>query len=182
MSLGTKVRRTEPFYDSKTDALIQVDVDEHLLHKGLAYAISYIIPHGSELANDATLIFGMETGDREVHFSWNADVGGDSHIETYEGGTLTGGSPLAVHNRNRNGDVASVLLTVIGGPTVSVAGAVMSQYYIPAGSGPQSRGGSKSGNWILSPNETYYMVLTNRSGAVMLGGVHAEFSEQVNGA
>ena len=182
MSLGTKVKRTEPIFDSKTEALVQIGIDGHLIHRGLLYAVSYIIPHGSELANDATLIFGMETSDKEVHFSWGADVGGDSHLETYEGGTLTGGGALTIHNKNRNGNTDDVLLTILGAPTISVAGEILSKYYIPAGSSPKPTGGSKSGMWVLKPNETYYMVLTNRSGAVMLGGVYAEFSEQDNGA
>lgn len=182
MSLGTKVRRTEPFYDSKTEALIQLDMNEHLLHRGLVYAVSYIIAHGSELANDATIVFGMETGDSEVHFSWGADVGGDSHIETYEGGTLIGGGALSIQNKNRSGNTDNVLLTILGGPTISVAGTSISKYYIPAGASPKPTGGSKTGTWILAPNETYYLVLTNRSGAAMLGGVYAEFSESINGA
>ena len=178
--LHVKNRRTEPWYDNKIGAMITIPSEHMHTHEGETYILTYLIPHGSELANDGTAVLGFETGDKDIHAIWEVTVEGTSHLLFKEGATITGGSSLTPKNKNRNGDDDDTTVTVTLAPTISVAGTALASYMAGSGKPSQGGGGAAGGRdeWVLKPNTTYTVELINRSGGAILGGFSFEWYEE----
>lgn len=90
-------------------------------------------------------------------------------IEFYEGATVTAATGTAVtpSNHNRNSALASGV-TLLDAPTVTANGTKFAQVYIPGATGTGgTRTGSSAGvsnsEWVLKPNTTYMIKVTNSS-------------------
>lgn len=162
-----------PTIDSHTRALVVVDHSTFSVHEGLRFKASYLVPHGSELANDAILNILITVGAKHIHAVPRLAAGGDCDLLMYKDTTVSNnGTPVGVVAKNQVESIASDV-TVFSAPTITGDGSLLWSQFIPGGSGPMSQGGDWSeAQWILKCNTNYLIRITNRSGA----GIQLSFS------
>lgn len=80
-------------------------------------------------------------------------------IEFFEGGTLSGGSPLTQNPRNRANQGTPPYTSVDGGVTIDVAGVSIGKHHL--GSQQRDAVSGEGGGLILKASTTYYITLTN---------------------
>lgn len=80
-------------------------------------------------------------------------------IEFFEGGTLSGGSPLTQNPRNRANQGTPPYTSVDGGVTVDVAGVSIGKHHL--GDQQRSAVSGEGGGTILKGSTTYYITFTN---------------------
>lgn len=121
------------------------------------------------VVDDGTLIISVETTATEtLGFRVGIKSIGDSTIELFEGGTVTGGSTITPLNINRlTGQSKTLASTVTKDPTISIAGTSLLFSTLFGGTKQSAFAVSSSGEQglILAPSETYYLVFTNISGS-----------------
>lgn len=159
--------------DSHTKGVVIVDHSTYSVHEGLRFKASYLVPHGSELANDAILNLLLTVGSRHIHAVPRLAGGGDCDLRMYKDTTVSNnGTPVGTVAKNQVTTLMSSV-TVFSAPTVTAAGSLLWSQFIPGGSGPLSAGGDWSeAQWILKCNTNYLFRITNRSGA----GIQLSFS------
>ena len=120
-----------------------ISVPHARTHEGKFYDVSYLIPHGGELANDATINILVTTGASSAHSIPIWQVGGDCEAHIFEDVVVSAnGTALDVYNHAR-WSTNTALLTAYHAPTITndgteLGGAIL----IPGGRGPNSAGGS----------------------------------------
>lgn len=155
--------------DAKVGGIVTTDHVHHEVHEGEMFVASYTVPHGSELANDASLDILIVTAAKEAHLFASIGVGGDCEVLFYEDATTSAaGTALAENNMNRRSS-ATAVETITHTPTVSTTGTLLLQTFLPGGSGPQAGGGASRSNteWLLDINSKYLLRITNRSGSTI---------------
>ena len=167
--------------DKMTGALTTITYPHHEVHSGSTFYASYLSPHGSEIANDASLdILIQNSATKGSHLFWQVGAGGNAELLFYEDTTTTNlGTALAESNMNRASvKVAGTVVTHT--PTVSAAGTLLANYFLPGGSGPKSGGGGvrQGTEWILEKSKVYLLRVTNRSGSAQMQSVVVEWYEE----
>lgn len=154
-----------PCVDEYTRGLVSIthyEVDTHLSRR---FKASYLQPHGSELADDATHDFLIRVGALGAHATFRIAVGGNCELLIYGGTTVSAnGAALASISKNRE-DIGTAQTLLYDGPTVTLAGTLLLSQFVPGGTrGTAVGGGWGESPWILAPNTNYLIRITNRAG------------------
>ena len=163
---GGTYKRDFSNLDEVAKVPIGIDYVHHEVHEGKTYQSSYKSPEGSDVADNGNITFLIVTGDRLCHIVFMGAAGGDTESLLYEGVTTSDdGTPIFVHNMNRNG-IMTPSTAVYVTPTISDTGLTLHNSLISGGTGPHSGGGQARTNteWILKPNLKYAARMINRSG------------------
>lgn len=166
--------------DDISGALVAVDFAHHEIHEGDTFQVSYKSPDASPIGDNATVILVLTTTTKTAHLVFDGAAGGDFEGEFREGVTVTtGGTNLTPQNKNRTFPNNNTV-TVVRDPTVSDAGVLLENAFIPGGTGPTAAGGVGSGRseWILKKNTKYMLRMTNRAGTNQPMSVRAEWYEE----
>lgn len=165
--------------DATTNALVVIDSVHHRIHEGQSHITSYKTPDGAPLADDATLVFIMETGANECHVDAEGACGGDMEGELYEGTTYTDGTAQPIFNKKRSASEGATA-TVVRDPTITDVGTLIENRFIPGGKGPRAVGGAgnQRDEWELRPNTTYMFRITNRAGSNQPASLVLEWYEE----
>lgn len=153
---------------------------EALLHGGDKFAVSFLRPHGSELANDATYHMLIEVGRLQAEVFFRASVGGNSELAL---SAMPTAAPKGIHLptiRKNQFQVRIPTLNVYSYATVApgAEGVLLFEWFIPGGAGIAAVGGSEGfTEWIFAPNVSYLISLTNRSGGPIQFAMGLEWSE-----
>lgn len=166
-------REIRKMYDDYSHAITTLDIDHRLIHDGMAFHMSGIIP---ALASGATDIFMMRTPAASalpapIHmvgvFLSMEDTPVD--IITYEAPTLSAPGTLLtnVFNQNRTSSRTNKM-DVYANPTVTDNGSTLHSRYMPAGG---SQGAHLVGSaapamgeeWVLAYETDYIMTITNNT-------------------
>lgn len=164
-------------HSQSTDVPVFTNDDHWAIHNGRAFESSYVSPHGSEIANDAAITWGISLT-AEVHVKLiHGEMGGDAEIELFEGSDFDAdGTLMTPTNLDRN-SIALSPLTIRVDPTVNNSGIRLYNEFIPGGSGGNSGGGGSEAlmERHLNPNHDYIVRLTNRAAAAQMGGLYTWF-------
>lgn len=136
------------------------------LERGNAYTVSHIFESVSN-GDDAELL--ISCGDHAVYLGYKTFVGGQCYGRIYESPTITSnGTDLSIISNNR-ANILSDGCSFYHTPSVSSDGTLLAEALIPGGSGIFSRSGAASGlsQWIIAPNTSYYIKITNDSGGAI---------------
>lgn len=151
--------------DDETGALVTLDFVHHEVHSGTYYTSTYV---NTGVGNNATVDIRLVVGASELHYVAEVKAGGLCTIDFYEGSTLSGGTALATVNHYRGRGDAGADYALYHTPVVTAVGTRILQKIIASGSSPQTRIGGElrqTDEFILSPNTTYLLRVTNLSGA-----------------
>ena len=151
-----------------TKAIRTIETEHSYIHEGIFFE-SY---NKFTLAAAATRLVTMKTpAAKYLHYRpTNLTTSADKiTVEFFEGATVTAATGTAAipSNHNRNSALASGV-TLLDAPTVTANGTKFAQVYIPGATGT---GGTRSGasagvsnsEWVLKPNTTYMIKVTNGS-------------------
>jgi hypothetical protein len=148
--------------------------EPHLLtHEGKMFHVTSKITGLVDTASADILI--KVPASTHPHFQrTRTNVGaGDVDIISYEGSTVSAdGTPLSVHNTNRN-SILTPVTEIYSAPTVTGLGTEIHTLWIPptgVGIGQSQIGlaGAEAGEeWILKPNTNYIHRVTNESGSTI---------------
>lgn len=165
--------------DDITGALVIVENEHHEIHEGETFQVSYKSPDASPVADNGTVIFVLTTAIKTAHLIFDGSCGGDAEGEFREDVTTTGGTSMTPQNKNRTYPNDNTV-TAVRDPTVTDAGILLENAFIPGGTGPLAAGGIGSGRseWILKPNAKYMLRITNRSGGNQPMSLRAEWYEE----
>lgn len=102
--------------------------------------------------------------------------GGEFLVESLEGGSYTGGTPVTVRNK-RQGEPTSNS-TILSGTTVTGASLVQTEFLI-GGTGANAEGISAEGKSVLvyPPGAVYHLRVTNETGTDYRQTLHYNFAE-----
>jgi len=176
----TTKKTTAVKIDGTVGGIVVTEHTHHEVHEGEAFNASYLVPHGSEVANDAAQDFLFVTGTKTAHAFINIAVGGDCDALLYEGTTASAnGTGLAELNLNRT-STNTATATAFHTPTVTTEGTLLQQKFLPGGVGPLAPGSSHSAGaeWILKASTKYLVRVTNRSGGAIQLSIMAEWYEE----
>ena len=121
------------------------------------------------------LIVGASPG----HLIYIVNSGADAELQFYEGTTVSdNGTELAENNMNRLSVTVSTF-SVFHSPTVSGVGTLLSNLFIPGGTGGNSLGSQfgQGREWILDRNTNYLIRGINRGGNAQPMSVLAQWYE-----
>lgn len=149
-----------------TGAVAVIDNDHKYIHKGQLFE-SFV---KTTILAGGTYIVAIKTPlDKELHYrpSGISPSADKVTVELLEGGTYTGGTDIPVINHKRSGGL-SATQAVKGGVTVSAAGTLITQVFLPGstGVGQSITGGAFSGatnEWILEKDTVYLYRIANGS-------------------
>lgn len=110
-------------------------------------------------------------------------TGGPCDALLYEGASVSGGTPIAIQNNSRPNSGDSSGVTAVHAPTVSDTGDEIDYALLPTSTAIGANTGGVTGNdigeeWILEPNKTYLLRLTNNSGGAVTTGWHIFFYKE----
>lgn len=165
--------------DDESKAILMINTDHYEVHQGNMYSITYLQPHGSELANDASVEILFVVGAKEAHLESKLSTGGDFEIRLFEGTTVSAaGAAIPSFNRNRE-SAKTATATVTSAPTVTGDGTELAARFVPGGTGGLTPGESvRTGTEIiLAPNTNYLFRVTNRAGTAQQFGLKLEWYE-----
>lgn len=159
-----------PLVDSDQGALVMISEYEHAVHESERFKASYVRPHGSELANDASADFLVRIGAIDAHARVRIEVGGDSELLIYEAPTTSAnGNQVDSVSKNRQ-ILGTATVLFYEGPTVTNVGTLLFHWFIAGGTGGSSIGtGWGDTHWVLRANTDYLIRITNRSAGA--GGI-----------
>jgi hypothetical protein len=112
----------------------------------------YLVAGHVDLANGGTVDFSLQTPDstKRIHMLYSADVSGATTIDFYENVTsVSGGSALAMINKNRNSSNTSDAVVLIN-PSSTLGDRIDGFKYGSAGGSP-----ARFRKMILKQNTTY---------------------------
>lgn len=151
--------------DEETGALVTIESVHHEVHEGRYFTSTYV---NTSIGNNGTVDIRIVVKTSELHYVAEVKAGGLCTIDFYEGSNLSGGTALATINHYRGRGDANADYTVFHTPVVTAVGTKILQKIIASGSSPQTRIGGElrqTDEFILSPNTTYLLRVTNLSGA-----------------
>lgn len=166
--------------DHTTNALKVVDTVHHEVHEGEMFHSEY---YAASLANNGSLDIEIATpADKEAHFVFTINAGGQAVAYLYEAPTVAGGTAMAVHNMNRR-SANLPGTTIVHTPTVSATGTtvLVNGRLLAGGTSVQTRVGGgvrQNTEWILRPGTKYLLRVTNTSGSAVPINVACEFYEE----
>lgn len=158
--------------DPSSGAAYTISLMHALANEGKVFTYSHLIAHGSELANDGTLIITI-VANETLHLTGAVVMEKFSDVVLYEDSVVNvEGTPVTPTNVNRTSSEA-LTSTFAPDTTLTDNGTTLVSWSVPAGSGPSGGGGiiSESIGWVLDSGKTYSLQITNRGGAVSLGSV-----------
>jgi hypothetical protein len=167
--------------DEITGALATISVVHHEIHEGEMFHVSYKAPDASPIADNGTITFVVETGNRWCHITPLPAMGGDAEFELRRGVVFTGGTGTGMARYNKNQGKSTVATaTVTRNPTITNPGVLMENDFLPGGTGGNAIGtsGGERDEWILDINKTYMFRLTNRAGNAQPGSLRIEWYEE----
>ena len=182
---GTTLQVIDPrlVFDSTDGALIVDSSPQIDVHEGRAFEAAYMSPHGSEIANDGSILFLLQVGaTKQMHWTAELSSGGDSELKITRNPTVTNvGTALTAFNMN---DASPNTATVVATHTPTVTGGtgtVMLNDFIGGGSGPRATGGDSAPGLerIGARNTNYLIELINRSGGAQMMSIHAQWYEVI---
>jgi hypothetical protein len=91
--------------DEITGSLAIISVVHHEIHEGEMFHVSYKSPDASPIADNGTIIFVIETGNRYCHITPLPAAGGDAELELRRGVEFTGGTGTGMANWYWNGSI-----------------------------------------------------------------------------
>jgi len=160
-------------YDPYTHSLTVIQEPHRLAHDGMVFNVTGKL---TGLIDTGTQDLLIQTGGAYMHLHrfLIALGAGDIDIVTYEGTThSSAGTPLVVHNTNRNSTNAS-LASLSYTPTVTTTGTLVHRKWIvptATGIGPRPDTGisdlANGEEWILKPQTSYLIRITNNSGGTI---------------
>lgn len=167
-----------PCVDESTKGLVAISHYEIDVHQSRRFKASYLQPHGSELANDATHDFLIRVGALGAHATIRLSVGGNCDLLLYEATTVSAnGAVLAAISKNRESLGAAQTL-MYDGPTITGVGTLLFSWFATGGTRSALGGGSwGETEWILQANTNYLVRITNRSGNAIQLAVSLGWSE-----
>lgn len=133
------------------------------------------------LANGANLDMLIRVGAETMHANFALVAGGNAAVALFEGTTISAeGSVLTPQNHNRTSSRASNVL-LNQGSTITLPGTKIAGGRILGGTGGNADGGATDTNdeWLLAPNTSYLLRLTNNSGQVQAADIHVRFYEDI---
>lgn len=140
------------------------------VHQGKLFHTSYLVPHGSEITNDATANILFVTAGSSAHSIFTVNTAGDTEIHITEGVAVTAnGVELPRYSNNRIADTTSLSIPYVT-PVEVTGGTELGQgVYIAAGSGGNASGGNETFDHeiMFKPNTNYLISITNRSGGAI---------------
>jgi hypothetical protein len=164
-----------------TGAAVSILYAHHEIHEGDTFLASYKSPDAAPIADNATIVFAMQTGARYCHVVARAAFGGDAEGELREGAAIQAGTGTATvaYNKNRASANAATA-TVIRDPNITNAGTLIENEFLPGGTGPLAVGGAsiQRAEWVLARNTLYLFRMTNRAGAAQPGSLALEWYEE----
>jgi hypothetical protein len=140
------------------------------IHQGKFFHASYLVPHASPIADNASVDIFFTTGALSAHLLSTINGAGDIESRIYTGPTATGNQteqPSYNNNQNNSTESTSKMYFV---PSVTVPGTQLGGgVFLPGGSGPQSSGGNQTPDHelVLAPNTDYLFKTTNVSGGAL---------------
>jgi len=166
-----------PTIDSHTRGTVVIDHATYSVHQGLRFKAFYLQPHGSELANDATLDILLKVGSRHIHAVPRLVTGGDMDLLIYKDTTTSNeGTPIEAVAKNQVDNISSGV-TVFSAPTVTAPGTVLLNWFVPGGKKGPGMAWSEA-QWILKCNTNYLFRITNRSGGAIQFGFSLGWMEE----
>jgi hypothetical protein len=142
------------------------DVVHHRIQQGTFFTVSV---GNLALANDVSLDCLVLTppDPPEIHFRPLVKTGGDSEMNLFEDTIVSdNGIPTLGVNQNRKSSLVTSV-AIFSGPTITDDGELLTQEFIPGGTGGGTSQGGEGGfyvEFILKPSSLYLMRLTNRAG------------------
>jgi len=172
--------------DEITGALVSMAVAHHEIHEGETWLVSYKSPDAANIADNGTITFTITVNAKWAHMLFRAPCGGDMEAELREGATIQGGTGTAMvrYNKNRGKTAEDSTVTVRRDATITGAGTLIENEFIPGGTGPQAVGGAgvSRAEWILNRNTTYLVRVTNRAGNAQPMSLAIEWYEEGSNA
>ena len=159
-------------HDPYAHALTVIQEPHRLAHDGMMFSTTGKL---TGLANAGVQDILIQTNGTHMHlhkvsFAFGR---GDIDIASYEGGNIAAGTPLVNQNTNRNSSNTSGA-SISYSPAITTTGTLIHQRWVPptaAGTGPRPGAGlsdlANDEEWILAPNTSYLIRLTNNSGALI---------------
>lgn len=147
-----------------TGRVISKDFSRKVLDNGKAFTASHI---DEVVADNGTLSFLVTCGSKSLLVGYESVVGGDSQGRIYEAPTITeNGTALNIIANNRS-NINVGDCTFFHTPSVSDKGNLLAKSFIAGGNSRFTRFGGQSGlsKWIFKAGVSYYIELTNVSGA-----------------
>lgn len=152
-----------------------LDVIDHMhfeTHEGDVYYFGHLY---ESVANNGTADMHITDSDIPLHTTLRVNTGGTSFVNVYEGTTLSvSGDDVVPQNKNRLFPNANGF-TVQADPTIDVLGTPMGTGEMLSGGSAGQKAGSSNverDEWVLAPNTTYMLRVTNKSG----GTIHISIS------
>lgn len=168
--------------DEVTGALAVIDTVHHEIHEGEMVVVSYKSADGAPLADNATIIFLMQTQSRDVHLVSRVGFGGDVELEIRSGTTFTAatGTAMTVVAKNQSVALPGGYATVRRDVTVTNAGTLLFNFFFPGGTGGNAQGISEDtrDEWVFAANTNYMLRATNRAGNAQPGAMAIEWYEE----
>lgn len=166
--------------DEITGATVVISTAQHEVHEGETFRFWYVVPHGTQLANDATIDVVMTTGSLYPHIVFSASGGGDFEFQIFRGPTFLGdGTAFVPHNLKDTSNTVSTVSVSIN-PTINAPGTEIDGEFAPGGTGGNAGGGAirEDTEDIWRLNTSYLIRITNRSGATNQFGIEGQWHEE----
>lgn len=164
--------------DANTGAFHVIDHKIKELHDGHTFTSGY---RQDSLADQASLLIGIQTGSKEAHIEGTVTVGGNAFMDIAAFVTFSNdGTPVYVARKNGNSTIAPTTAVYLN-PVVNDAGITILTDFIPGGTKSKaSGGGGEADNWGLMPNSNYLITITNKSGAAIALSIILDWIEHTN--
>lgn len=167
-------------FDSTVGGLEVTSTVHTEVHEGETFRFWYVVPHGSELANDGTIDIVLTTTTKTAHIVFASGGGGDFEFELFRDVAFDGdGTPLSIHNLNDASTNISTVSAVLD-PTVTLDGTQIDGEFSPGGSGGNAPGGAIRDETedIWKASTSYLIRLTNRSGGAQQFSIEGQWYEE----
>jgi len=151
-------------------------VPHRAVHLGVTFLVCYKSPEGSEIADNASINFIINSR-YSMHLSFLGAAGGDAELALWENTTYTDGSLISPLNMNRDsGAYPDVARRDV---TVTAYGTNLLNIFLPGGTGGNSSGGvlRLGTEFVLSADTNYLLENINRAGQAQSMSLHAEWYE-----
>jgi hypothetical protein len=148
-------------FASEAGAWLTFSLEHERVHMGQVFHAGTI---NSALGNGATALLTLKAGTLQPHMMWTLAAGGNSTLRILENGAVAGSAAVTAYNRNR-GNSGTPHATVVSGGTLT-GGTVLTEEYIPGGSGGIRPGGAARAEveWVGEESWTYVFEVVNVSG------------------